>query len=37
MGADRHKFMAALVEIGGKLAKLTRKVLMDQKQPHGIA
>jgi hypothetical protein len=37
MGADGHQLVAPLQQIGGKLAKLTRKVLVDQQKPHGKA
>ena len=34
MGRNRHKFMAEALEVGGKLAELTRKILMNQQDPH---
>ena len=34
MGRNRHEFMAEPLEIGGKLAELTRKILMNQQDPH---
>jgi len=34
---DRHQLMAPLLQVGGKLAKLTREILMDQQQSHRFA
>ena len=34
MGGNRHKFMAEPLEMGGKLAELSRKILMNQQDPH---
>ena len=30
MGSNRHEFMTKTLEMGGKLAELSRKILMNQ-------
>ena len=37
VGTDAHQFVAPLLQVGGKLAELTREVLMDQQQSHLFA
>ena len=34
MGSNRYEFMAKPLEMGGKLAELPRKILMNQQDPH---
>ena len=34
MRSNRNEFMAKPLEMGGKLAELTRKILMNQQDPH---
>jgi hypothetical protein len=37
VGTDPNQLMAPLLQVGGKLAELTREVLMDQQQSHLVA
>jgi len=36
MGTDSHELMASAEKIRNQLPKLTRKILMDEEQPHSL-